>query len=221
MSSAREQILARARGAVASIAPLPDIPREYRPAGSDGGTVEEVEARFRQRVADYGATVRAGRREDVEELLAAAARAHGASRLAVPPGWSWTVPGVQLVPDEPALAPSVLDGLDGVITGCALAIAQTGTIVLDGGSLSGRRALTLIPDLHICLVESARIVPDVPDAIALLEDEGRQRSPLTFVSGPSATVDIGFERVEGVHGPRRLDVVVVAPPRTSRACASD
>jgi L-lactate dehydrogenase complex protein LldG len=98
-----------------------------------------------------------------------------------------------------------LDALDTVITGCALAIADTGTIVLDGGAASGRRALTLVPDHHICIVHADQIVASVPDAIATLDPH----TPLTFVSGPSATSDIELDRVEGVHGPRELDVVIV------------
>jgi L-lactate dehydrogenase complex protein LldG len=120
-----------------------------------------------------------------------------------------SVPEVEFVLDEPPLSAEALERLDGVLTGCALAIAETGTIILDGGPRSGRRIISLIPDLHICLVERTKIVATVPDALATLASDGRQVSPLTFVSGPSATVDIGFERVEGVHGPRRLIVVLV------------
>jgi L-lactate dehydrogenase complex protein LldG len=96
-----------------------------------------------------------------------------------------------------------------VLTGCALAIAETGTIVLDGGARSGRRALTLVPDLHLCVVEAGTIVPSVPDAVAALAQAVAEARPLTLVSGPSATSDIELDRVEGVHGPRRLEVFVV------------
>jgi L-lactate dehydrogenase complex protein LldG len=99
--------------------------------------------------------------------------------------------------DEPGLS---------VLTGCAVAIAETGTIVLDGGERSGRRALTLVPDLHVCLVQRTQIVATVPEAIRALEGA---RGPFTFVSGPSATSDIELDRVEGVHGPRRLEVLLV------------
>jgi L-lactate dehydrogenase complex protein LldG len=104
-----------------------------------------------------------------------------------------------------------LDGYDAALTGCALAIAETGTIVLDGGAASGRRALTLVPDHHICVVEARQIVASVPEAIAALEPAAREGRPITFVSGPSATSDIELERVEGVHGPRKLDILVVTP----------
>ena len=95
-----------------------------------------------------------------------------------------------------------------MVTGCALAIAETGTIVLDGGAESGRRAITLVPDLHICVVDSRRIHASVPDAIAELAPAAAEGRPLTFVSGPSATSDIELERVEGVHGPRELVILV-------------
>ena len=117
--------------------------------------------------------------------------------------------GVEVVIDDPVLSPRALDGLDGVLTGCALAIAETGTIVLDGGERSGRRALTLVPDWHVCVVEAGAIVAGVPDAVAALAPAAAEGRPITLVSGPSATSDIELDRVEGVHGPRTLDVVVV------------
>ncbi len=109
-----------------------------------------------------------------------------------------------------ALTARELDGADAALTGCALAIAETGTIVLDGSAACGRRALTLVPDHHVCVVRAEQIVADVPDAIAALRRRSAERRPITLVSGPSATSDIELERVEGVHGPRRLDVVVVS-----------
>ena len=119
------------------------------------------------------------------------------------------VAGVELVADDPPLAPRDLDALDGVLTGCAAAIAQTGTIVLDGAGESGRRAITLVPDLHLCVVRAAQVVPAVPDAIAAVAPAVADGRPVTFVSGPSATADIELIRVQGVHGPRTLDVFLV------------
>src|SRR5207302_5030261 len=100
-------------------------------------------------------------------------------------------------------SPRELDGLDGVVTGCTLAIAETGTLVLAAGAAEGRRALTLVPDLHICVVGRDRVVELVPEAFDRLgELVRRERRPLTFVSGPSATSDLELSRVEGGHGPR-------------------
>jgi L-lactate dehydrogenase complex protein LldG len=121
------------------------------------------------------------------------------------------VTGVELVPDDPPLAARTLDEIGAALTGCALAIAETGTIVLDGAEASGRRALTLVPDLHVCVVHEEQIVASVPDAVDRLAEAARAGRPITLVSGPSATSDIELDRVEGVHGPRRLEVLVVAP----------
>jgi L-lactate dehydrogenase complex protein LldG len=108
-----------------------------------------------------------------------------------------------------ALSPQALDGLDGALTGCTAAIAETGTIVLTADEREGRRALTLVPDVHICVVQASQIVELVPEAIALLgEITARSGRPITLISGPSATSDIELSRVEGVHGPRTLVVVI-------------
>jgi L-lactate dehydrogenase complex protein LldG len=138
-----------------------------------------------------------------------ACREHGARRIAVPPGAPHHLPGLELLIDDPPISVRGLDQVDGVLTGCALAIAETGTIVLDGGDRSGRRALTLVPDFHVCLVEAGRIHASVADAIAALAPAAAEGRPLTFVSGPSATSDIELERVEGVHGPRTLVILVL------------
>jgi L-lactate dehydrogenase complex protein LldG len=127
----------------------------------------------------------------------------------VPPGLPRRPHGIELLADDPPIPARELDRVDGVLTGSALAIAETGTIALDGGADSGRRALTLVPDLHICIVEAARIHASVPDAIAALAPAAAAGRPVTLVSGPSATSDIELERVEGVHGPRELVILVV------------
>jgi L-lactate dehydrogenase complex protein LldG len=122
------------------------------------------------------------------------------------------VPGVELVP-ETELDVAELDRLGAALTGCALAIAETGTIVLDGGPQQGTRRLTLVPDIHVCVVEERAIVGGVPEAMARVAETLRTpRNAVTFVSGPSATSDIELDRVEGVHGPRTLRVLVVASP---------
>ena len=146
---------------------------------------------------------------DVAEAVAAAARERAATRFVVPAGLpqAWRPPELKLV-DDAGFSPTELDRMDGVITGCTVAIAETGTIVLSGGAHEGRRAITLVPDLHICIVDEAQIVELVPEAFATLAELGLQARPITFVSGPSATSDIELSRVEGVHGPRELVVLV-------------
>jgi L-lactate dehydrogenase complex protein LldG len=189
---------------------VPDIPRDYRDAGTLGaaGNAVAVE-RFCERAAEYRATVQRVERGGLADAVAEACGRHGARRIAVPEGAPGEIPGIELVVDDPPLTARDLDGLDGVLTGCALAIAETGTIVLDGGQRSGRRALTLVPDWHICIVEADTIVAGVPDAVAALRDVPEEGRPIVLVSGPSATSDIELDRVEGVHGPRNLDILVV------------
>jgi L-lactate dehydrogenase complex protein LldG len=208
VSAARDEVLARIRAALGSEVTVPEVPRAYRGAGAPADA--DVVDRFCERVADYRATVK---RLPAAELTAEVERLcgeRGASRIAVPPGGPPTLRGVEVVVDDPPLSAAALDALDGVLTGCALAIAETGTIVLDAGERSGRRALTLVPDWHICVVEAAAVVAGVPDAVAALAPAAAEGRPITFVSGPSATSDIELDRVEGVHGPRTLDVLVIS-----------
>jgi L-lactate dehydrogenase complex protein LldG len=197
VSDARAVVLARIRDALGPAPAVPGVPREYR-----GSRPADIDL-FAERVAEYRATVHRTEAPSLADALAALLE--GARRVAVPPGLAWQPTGVELVADEPPLSALDLDGVDAVLTGCALGIAETGTIVLDGTGASGRRALTLVPDRHICVVFAEQVVGGLPDAIAALDPS----RPLTFVSGPSATSDIELERVEGVHGPRRLEVVLV------------
>jgi L-lactate dehydrogenase complex protein LldG len=197
VSDARAEVLQRIRAALGPAPAVPDVPRSYRAAGTIAPDVDL----FCERVADYRATVH----RVTPGALDAAVRDLCPGRAAVPSEPPCRLAGIDAVRDEPPLRVEVLDGVDTVLTGCALAIAETGTVVLDGGPRCGRRALTLVPDHHVCVVDAAQVVAAVPDAIAALAP----RAPLTWVSGPSATSDIELERVEGVHGPRRLDVVVV------------
>ena len=177
-------------------------PTAYEPPPAPSGNAV---ARFAERVSDYRATVREA--DGLAETIAQVCAEHDARRLGVPVGLleGWRPDGLELVEDD-GLSARDLDALDGALTGCALAIAETGTIVLDGGERSGRRALTLVPDLHVCVVERSQVVATVSDAIRALEGA---RGPFTFVSAPSATSDIELDRVEGVHGPRRLEVLLV------------
>ena len=205
--SARDEIMGRIRSALDGAAPAAPVAREYRQAGTpvDFDPVE----RFCERVADYDAVVHRVGEDGLEAALADTCRERGAARLAVPVGLPWSPDGVELTADDPPLGPRDLDGLDGVLSGCAVAIAETGTIVLDGAGTSGRRAITLVPDLHLCVVRADQVVPAVPDAVAAVAGAVAEGRPVTFVSGPSATADIELQRVQGVHGPRRLDVFVV------------
>jgi L-lactate dehydrogenase complex protein LldG len=205
--SARADVLGRIRDALGPSPAAADVPREYRGAGASPGG--DIVALFCERVADYRATVRRVAAAELPAAVAAACAERGARRLVTPAGGPGSIEGLELLADEPPLSPQALDELDGVLTGCALAIAETGTIVLDGGVRSGRRALTLVPDWHVCVVEEEAIVASVPDAVAALAGAAAEGRPITLVSGPSATSDIEFERVEGVHGPRTLDVLVV------------
>jgi L-lactate dehydrogenase complex protein LldG len=211
MSGAREAMLARVRAALGPAAEVPEVPRAYRDAGALGAGGDSVAVdRFCERVADYRVNVRRVRGGELPRVLMAACVQREARRIAVPAqAPPWTVDGIELVRDEPPLSPRQLDALDGVLSGCALAIAETGTIVLDGVGASGRRALTLVPDYHLCVVRSDDIVPSVPDAMAALARVAAEGRPITFISGPSATSDIELVRVEGVHGPRTLEVFVV------------
>jgi L-lactate dehydrogenase complex protein LldG len=202
--SARDEVLSRIRTALGPGVAVPDIPREYRQAGDVGGDVVSL---FCSRAAEYKATVR---RVSADELPGVVRELCQGKRIAVPRGGPDVLSGVEVVVDDPPLSARALDGIDGVLTGCALAIAETGTIVLDSGQRSGRRALTLVPDWHICIVEAGSIVAGVPDAVAALAGVAAEGRPILLVSGPSATSDIELDRVEGVHGPRNLDILVVA-----------
>ena len=183
-----------------------EVPRDYSER-EPGGTVD----RFIERVSDYGAGVTEVAGAEVASALGEVCRAAGIHRVVVPadlPAY-WLPEGVEAVADVD-LDIHALDQVGAAVTGCALAIAETGTIVLDAGERQGRRALTLVPDIHLCVVEEAQVVDGVPAAIRRLADTMRaERRPVTFVSGPSATSDIELSRVEGVHGPRRLELIVI------------
>jgi len=178
--------------------------RDARP----GDEIVEV---FAERVGEYRATVHRVSGSEVGEAAGRILAELGAGRLGIPPDLpeAWRPPNVELIEDH-GLSPRELDELDGALTGCAVAIAETGTFVLDGRAGQGRRALTLVPDLHLCVVREEQVVGIVPEAIERLGDAAREGRPLTFVSGPSATSDIELSRVEGVHGPRNLHVLLVA-----------
>jgi L-lactate dehydrogenase complex protein LldG len=235
VNAARDQVLARIRAANAAAAgaaaadgnrpasavagaPGGDVdsayaglPRDYRRAHHDPASTDIV-ALFAERAADYRAVVERAAMRDVPAAVArvlVAAAASGRKRFVVPEGlppeWLAAMPAdVELTGDDPPLPVAELDDLAGVVTGCAVAIAETGTIILDHGPAQGRRALTLVPDFHLVIVRSDQVAADLPDAFAHL-DPAR---PHTLISGPSATSDIELIRVEGVHGPRNLHILL-------------
>ena len=207
MSQARAEILARIRGALADRPAVAEVAWTY---GRAVGTGElGVVARFVERVADYRARVDRVDRDNSAAAIAAALREAGAERVvadavvrtAWPDSARWIV--------DDALSAYDLDRVDAVVTTATVAIANTGTIILDHGAGQGRRALSLVPDVHVCVVQAGQIVDDVPSAVARLIGAGLHTRPLTWISGPSATSDIELDRVEGVHGPRTLHVLVV------------
>ena len=219
-ASSREQILRRIRAAAGRAGAAADpgvdagygaLPRDYLRAHHDPAE-HDIVALFAERAADYRAVVE---RVPPGGLPAAVAAALAAGTFVVPaglpPGWLARIaadgPAVTLAGDDPPLSAEALDAVAGVITGCAAAIAETGTIILDHGPAQGRRALTLVPDFHLVIVRPDQIAADLPDAMSRL-DPAR---PHTLISGPSATSDIELVRVEGVHGPRTLHVLIAAP----------
>jgi L-lactate dehydrogenase complex protein LldG len=168
--------------------------------------------RLADRLIDYKCSVRRCGPTELTETLAAAIAERGARRLVLPPDLDLPLPdphvvtpGSEWVVDDGSLTTYALDSFDGVITTATVAVAETGTIILDGSPGQGRRALTLIPDYHLCVLYRHQIVGLVPEAVALLNPS----APLTWISGPSATSDIELDRVEGVHGPRTLEVILV------------
>lgn len=211
--NAREEVLARLRAARAAGAPadgVPPVPRDYRRTSGHPPGAGPVLDLLTGRIEDYQARVyRVRTAAEVPDMLARLLQ--GAGSVAVPPGLSLAWLGgcaaaVRVDGSPAALTARELDEVAAVVTTCAVAIAETGTIVLDAADpAQGRRLLTLVPDHHVCVVSAADVVTSVPEALPRLAP----LHPLTFISGPSATSDIELERVEGVHGPRRLDVVLI------------
>ncbi len=209
-SGSRERVLARVRAALADVPADEPVARswerDYADSHSEGAPLEVLV----DRLLDYRALVERVPSAELSGRIAAALERRGAARVAVPSGappeWFASSTAHRLT-DSPGSPLSVadLDGCDGVVTGCAVAVAETGTLVLDAGPDQGRRAITLVPDYHLCVVRADQVVDGVPQAVRLL-DPGR---PLTWISGPSATSDIELNRVEGVHGPRTLEVLIV------------
>lgn len=211
----REEVLRRIRMALRDVpsgeqAGDVAVTRDYR--HSELTDSEEVVERFAERVAEYKVNVQRVEEATLAEAIESACATHGVRRLVIPMDLplSWLPADVELLRDEGTLTYEQLDSSDGVLTGCALGIAQTGTIILDGGAHQGRRVITLLPDYHLCVVFEDQVVNLVPEAIERLRETViSDRRPITLISGPSATSDIELNRVEGVHGPRTLNMLLV------------
>ncbi|MFE9957091.1 lactate utilization protein C [Micromonospora sp. NPDC005299] len=195
----RDLILDRLRAALGGPRPLPaQVPRDYRPAGTVAADLDLLV----DRLTDYRATVHRCADADVARVVD---EVLGGRQIVVPPGLPrhWLPDSVTPVPDD-NLPPGRIAAADGVVTAAAVAVAETGTIVLDGAPDQGRRIITLLPDVHVCVVRTEQVVATVPDALPRITPH----RPLTWISGPSATSDIELNRVEGVHGPRNLHVII-------------
>lgn len=209
--SGRDRVLGRIRRALGEPGPEIVIPRDYLRVHGVRTPAESADL-LAAHLAEYRAKVHRTDEDGLAPLLAGLLAARGARTVLVPPGLppSWLdAAEVTRVPDSAESTPSTLDAVDSVVTGCALAVAEAGTIVLDGGPDQGRRRITLVPDHHICVVRvPGQVVDSVPQALERLDPT----RPLTWISGPSATSDIELDRVEGVHGPRTLEVVLLDAP---------
>lgn len=206
--TARDEVLARIQAALASGGTGRDgpVPLRYRTSGDVSGL--QLLDLLADRLTDYRALVRRATPATLTTVVSDALAERGARRLVVPPGLAIELPASADVTVDGGLTAAELDAYDGVVSRAAVAIAETGTIVLDGSPGQGRRAITLVPDYHLCVVEASQVVHLVPEAVTRLASAAGR--PLTWISGPSATSDIELERVEGVHGPRTLEVVLVA-----------
>jgi L-lactate dehydrogenase complex protein LldG len=216
MNKSKQEMLNTIRNAISDI---PDsekpgdieVLRTYRHEGDLSGN--EVVRLFKERVGEYQATVTQVKQKDLVHAIEKCCQRENIKKLVIPTGFNREQLPDSVIPlfdsTENPLSHRELDESDGVITTCACAVAQTGTIILDTGEGQGRRALTLVPDYHLCLVREDQIVHLVPEGFSAMEKSVKQdRRPVTFISGPSATSDIELNRVEGVHGPRRLDVLI-------------
>ncbi|NMH96960.1 LutC/YkgG family protein [Pseudonocardia acidicola] len=205
--SSRDAILAAIRTANTSAPVVPAIERTYRRRGEHLPGSPALLDLFADRLVDYKAVVHRTPAAELAATLRAALDQVGATGRPVllppePPA-DWGLHGTL---DDGTPTPVDLDGFAAVVSGCAAACAETGTIALDGSPDQGRRAITLVPDVHLCVVHTGQVVQTVPELIGRLVPD----RPITFVSGPSATSDIELQRVEGVHGPRTLIVVLVS-----------
>jgi len=212
---ARRELLARVAAATEGVrdddpaAAHAALPRAYRRTGTAGPAA--LASLLEERLVDYGVDVVRTRTRDLAAAIASELRRRRARRVAMPDDlpatWTREATGVERLPGDASA--DELDDADAVVTGCALAVAETGSLVLDGGAAQGRRALTLVPDVHLCVVAASQVVELVPEALERLEAAAAAGAPVTWISGPSATSDIELSRVAGVHGPRTLGVLLV------------
>lgn len=199
--NSKKLILGRIRAALGEDAPpSAPVPRDYRRGEGKADLDLLVE-----RLVDYKAVVH--RAPDPSALPTVIGEIQGTGVLVVPPGLpvTWLPSSVEPLVDDGSLPAGRIAAADGVVTGAAVAVAETGTIVLDASADQGRRIITLLPDLHICVLRPDQVVQSVPEGVARLDPT----RPLTWISGPSATSDIELNRVEGVHGPRNLHVILL------------
>lgn len=206
-TDARSEVLRRVRAAneQARVRDASPVERAYRTAGAHPPGSPEVLDLFEHRLVDYRASVtRTGGAPLPDAIVATLAALDLDGPVLLAPGLpdDWAPDGVR---DTGELSPTELDGMAAVVTACTAGCAETGTIVLDGSPDQGRRAISLVPDVHVCVVRAEQVVHSVPELLARVDGT----RPLTLVSGPSATSDIELDRVEGVHGPRTLAVVLV------------
>ncbi|MDR1184684.1 MAG: LUD domain-containing protein [Coriobacteriales bacterium] len=213
----KDAVLAEVRSALADVKehdPYVDVPRVWE-TGRPTAVADPIEL-FIDRLIDYKAKVtHVAAVAELPECVLNCLRDARALSCCVPPGLQsdWLAPakreGIVVRADDPPLSKLELDGIDAVVTNCRICMAETGTIALDHRADQGRRIISLLPDTHVCVVEANQIVSDVPEAVALLEPSIREGYPITWISGPSATSDIELSRVEGVHGPRNLYVIII------------
>lgn len=210
--NAKQEILSRIRTALKDTQGLPEVVVDWK--YHQPTPLADVLDTFVENILDYKARIVRVPEASLAETLVTALQALGASSAVLPSGLpvEWRAhleaAGIAIFDDDPQLSHAELNGIDAVVTGSAVAMAETGTICLDHGPDQGRRALTLVPDRHVCVVRAADVVSDVPEAVERLGDAVRAGQPVTWISGGSATSDIELSRVEGVHGPRQLYVVL-------------
>ncbi|NBC64351.1 MAG: lactate utilization protein C [Bacteroidetes bacterium] len=217
MSDAKTEMLATIRKALSEVpdSETPDdveLKRDYRRKGEL--SQPKIVELFAERVGEYKATVQRVKESNLKKVMEESLQREKIKKLVIPKGFQKELLPADLDPlfDDPdlPLTHHVLDQSDGVVTTCAYAVAQTGTIILDAGEGQGRRSLTLVPDYHLCIVREDQIVELIPEGFAAVQESVKKEGrPITFISGPSATSDIELSRVEGVHGPRRLEVLIV------------